>query len=57
MPGFSAEYRAQKIKLFHHWSGSNNLMSKSDHPKTVAGMMPIINSPAHDYDKIMIKRL
>lgn len=28
------------------WSGFNHLMSKSDHPKTVAGMMPIINSPA-----------
>lgn len=34
------------------WSGFNHLMSKSDHPKTVAGMMPIINSPAHDYDTL-----
>ena len=28
-------------------------MEKSDHPEPVGGMMPIINSPAHDYDTIL----
>ena len=34
------------------WSGFNQLMSKSDHLKTVIGIMLILNSPAHDYDTI-----
>ena len=33
-------------------SGFNQLMSKSDRQKAVAGMMPIKNSPAHNYDTI-----
>ena len=34
------------------WSGFNHMMTNSDHLKTVAGVMPILNSPAHDYDTI-----
>lgn len=34
------------------WSGFNHLVTKSNNPKTVAGMIPIINSPAHDYDTL-----
>ena len=34
------------------WSGFNHLMTESDHQTTIAGVMPIINSPAHDYDTI-----
>ena len=29
------------------WSGFNHLVTKSNNPKTVAGLMLIINSPAH----------
>jgi len=31
------------------WSGFNHLVTKSNNPKTGAGMITIINSPAHDY--------
>ena len=44
--------RQEKSEVVPSWSGFNQLMSKSDRQKTVAGMMPIINSPAHDYDTI-----
>ena len=34
------------------WSGFNQLVSKSNQQKTIIGHMPIINSPAHDYDTL-----
>ena len=44
--------RQQNPEVVPSWSGFSHLISKSDRQKTVAGMMPIINSPAHDYDTI-----
>ena len=38
------EYRTDD-QIVPSWSGLNHRVSKSDHPKAIAGMMPIINYP------------